>query len=175
VKRAIQALLFVLFLFAAHPAKAQSTPCPSGQTCGGSVTFTVTFGAPGAPSAVSPNTAVAGSTSPVTLTLTAGTGSTFNSTMTVLWCEITPTPCTTATSLATTFVSSTSITAVVPASMLASSGTFAIYLEQPTGGHAQVTMPTEILATTDQPVCTLCENMPAEVLQTVDFVSALKG
>lgn len=112
-------------------------PCPTGKVCSGSVTFTVTFPAPGAPASVSPAQVVAGAAA-TTITLTAASGSTFNNQMVVEACAVTPTPCSTQTDLATTFVSTTSLTAVVPVGLLSSSGTIAIYISQPSNAHASI-------------------------------------
>src|ERR1035437_837000 len=171
MKKALPILLLILGL--TFTAQAQA-PCPTGQTCSGSVTFTVTFGAPTTPASVSPSSVAQGAPQ-TTITLNAASGSTFNNTMTVQWCQITPTPCTTATALTTTFVPASQLTAVIPAAQLANSGTFAVYLSQPGGGHAQVTMPAEILATTDKPICTTCSAMKGEVLTTIDRGGARKG
>lgn len=124
-----------LFLILAIPAAAQTPPCPASKTCSGSVTFTVTFSSPGTPASVAPAQVVQGAAA-TTVTLTAASGSTFNAQMVVEACQVTPTPCTTQTDLATTFVSATSITAVVPQALLASSGTISIYLSQPNNAHA---------------------------------------
>jgi hypothetical protein len=116
---------------------AQTAPCPTGKTCSGNVIFTVTFPNPIAPAVVSPAQVVAGAAA-TTITLTAASGSAFNSQMVVEACQVTPAPCTTQTDLATTFVSSTSLTAVVPVALLANSGTLAIYLSQPSNAHASI-------------------------------------
>jgi hypothetical protein len=128
-------ILLVIALLAFGGAARAQTPCPSGKTCGGGVTFTVTFQAPGAPASVSPAQVVAGAAA-TTVTLAAQSGSSFNSTMVVEACQATPAVCTTATDLATTFVSATSMTAVIPASLLTSSGTITIYISQPNAAHA---------------------------------------
>jgi hypothetical protein len=168
--------LLLAFLLIAAASRAQSLPCPAGSTCGGSVTFTVNFQAPPAPASVSPSSAAAGSASAVTVTLAAPAGGTFNSTMTVQWCQITPSPCATATALTTAFVSTSSLTAVIPVAQLASSGTFAMYLAQPSGGHAQNAAPNEILGpAADKVTCKTCATFGAEVLTTVDSVRAAKG
>lgn len=172
MKRITILALLLATLCVPSRARAQN-PCPTGQSCSGSVTFTVTFGAPATPGSVSPSSVSQGAPQ-TTITLNASSGSTFNNTMTVQWCAITPAPCTTPTALTTTFVSSTQITAVIPSAQLAASGTFAIYLAQPASGHASVMMPPEILATTDSPVCTHCMTMKSEMLQTADFVIATK-
>lgn len=116
-------------------AAAQTPPCPTGKTCSGSVTFTVTFPNPTSPASVAPAQVVAGAAA-TTITLTAASGSGFNAQMVVEACSVTPAPCTTQTDLATTFVSATTITAVIPVALLANSGTLALYLSQPSNAHA---------------------------------------
>jgi hypothetical protein len=127
-------LILLLALFASELAHAQ-TPCPVGKTCSGSVTFTVTFPNPTSPASVAPAQVVAGAAA-TTITLTAASGSAFNAQMVVEACQVTPTPCTTQTDLATTFVSASSMTAVVPVALLSSSGTISIYISQPNNAHA---------------------------------------
>jgi hypothetical protein len=127
------ALLFVLSI--ARPLQAQTPPCPTGKTCSGGVTFTVSFPNPTSPASVAPSSVVAGAAA-TTVTLTAASGSSFNAQMVVEACAVTPTPCTTQTDLATTFVSATSITAVVPVALLANSGTISLYISQPANAHA---------------------------------------
>ena len=127
--------VFVLVLLAALPAFAQTPPCPTGKTCSGSVTFTVTFPNPTSPASVAPAQVVAGAAA-TTITLTAASGSAFNAQMVVEACAVTPAPCSTQTDLATTFVSASTITAVVPVALLANSGTLAIYVSQPSNAHA---------------------------------------
>ena len=128
-------LLLPLLLLSSLVTFSQSTPCPTGKTCSGSVTFTVSFPAPGTPASVAPSSVVAGAAATI-VTLTAATGSTFNNTMVVEACQATPAVCSAATDLATTFVDSTHLTAVIPNTMLASSGTISIYLSQPSSAHA---------------------------------------
>lgn len=170
--------LFLVLLFSsASKAQSPALPCPAGSVCSGSVTFTVTFGAPTTPTSVSPNSATQGSPS-ITLTLTAAAGSQFNSTMVVEWCQVTPAPCSSPTPLTTSFVSVSSLTASLPAAQLTSSGTFAIYLSQPSGGHAQNSAPNEILGpVTDALFCGFltCTSFPGEVLTTVDVVAVAKS
>jgi hypothetical protein len=126
--------VLTLLLFSLVVA-AQTPPCPTGKTCSGSVTFTVTFPNPSSPASVAPSSVVAGAAA-TTITLTAASGSTFNAQMVVEACSVTPTPCTTQTDLATTFVSASSITAVVPVALLANSGTLSLYISQPANAHA---------------------------------------
>lgn len=117
-------------------AEAQTAPpCPAGKTCSGSVTFTVTFPNPTSPASVAPAQVVAGAAA-TTITLTAASGSAFNAQMVVEACQVTPAPCAAQTDLATTFVSATSLTAVVPVALLANSGTISIYISQPSNAHA---------------------------------------
>lgn len=127
--------LVVVFLLAAMGARAQTPPCPASKTCSGGVTFTVTFPNPTSPASVAPTQVVAGAAA-TTVTLTAASGSTFNAQMVVEACQVTPTPCATQTDLATTFVSATSITAVIPVALLANSSTVSLYLSQPSNAHA---------------------------------------
>jgi|GEM_PF-3941221 len=134
MKSRIAVAVLGLLLYAGF-MMAQTPPCPTGKTCSGSVTFTVTLPAPGTPASIAPTSVVAGAAA-TTVTLTAASGSAFNSQMVVEACAVTPTPCTAQTDLATTFVSASSITAVIPVTMLASSGTIAIYISQPTSAHA---------------------------------------
>lgn len=124
----------VLFFGLGVEAKAQQ-PCPTGKVCSGSVTFTVSLPAPTTPAAVSPASVVAGAPA-TTITLTAVSGATFNNQMVVEACQLTPTVCTAATDLTTTFVDSGHLSAVIPVSMLASSGTIAIYISQPVNAHS---------------------------------------
>jgi len=134
MKKTLLALLFVCVI--SLPSAAQTTPpCPASKTCSGSVTFTVTFPNPTAPAAVSPAQVVAGAAA-TTITLTAASGSIFNAQMVAEACQVTPAPCTTQTDLATTFVDTTHLTAVIPVALLASSGTMSIYLSQPSNAHA---------------------------------------
>lgn len=72
-------------------------------------------------SSLSPNTAIAGSAA-TTITIT---GSNFVSGDQVIWLNSLP--------LATTFLSATGLTAIVPAAQLASSGNFSIYVLDPSG------------------------------------------
>jgi hypothetical protein len=131
-------IFLAVLLFGGANARAQTAPpCPTSKTCSGSVTFTVTFPNPTAPASVAPAQVVAGAAA-TTITLTAASGSTFNNQMVVEACQVTPTPCTTQTDLATTFVSSTSMTAVIPVTLLASSGTVAVYISQPSNAHASI-------------------------------------
>lgn len=127
-------LSLLLLIVAASAAQAQTAPCPSGDTCGSGVTFTVTFQAPSAPSSVSPSTVVAGAGATL-ITLAPTSGNTFNSSMVILLCQQTPTACTTATALPTT-LSGANLTATIPATALASSGTVLVYIAQPNSGHA---------------------------------------
>lgn len=122
-------------LFVAVPLFAQTPPCPTGKTCSGGVTFTVSFPNPTSPASVAPSSVVAGAAA-TTVTLTAASGSAFNAQMVVEACAVTPAPCTTQTDLATTFVSASSLTAVVPVALLANSGTLTFYISQPTNAHA---------------------------------------
>jgi hypothetical protein len=127
-----------LLLLCPARAATQTPPCPTGKTCSGTVTFTVTLSPPGTPASVSPSSVVGGAPA-TTVTLTAGTGSSFNAQMIVEICAVTPAPCTTATELVTTFVSASSITAVVPASLLTgTTGSYAIYISQPANAHASL-------------------------------------
>lgn len=130
-------LLGIIVLFASAAPAQTAPPCPVGKTCSGGVTFTVTFSNPTAPASVSPVQVVAGAAA-TTVTLTAASGSTFNNQMVVEACQATPTPCTTQTDLATTFVSATTITAVVPVALLSSSGTVSLYVSQPNNAHASI-------------------------------------
>jgi hypothetical protein len=109
------------------------------------------------------------------ITLSAASGDSFNNTMIVEMCSITPTQCAAATDLTTTYVSQASLTAVIPAAQLANSGTFAIYISQPLGGHGLNANNIETLSETDKTICLSCTKMKAEVLQTFDFVRASKG
>jgi hypothetical protein len=166
--------LFVSLFFTLSIAAFAQQPCPAGRQCSGSVTFTVTYQAPPTPASISPSSVVVGASS-TTITLSAASGDSFNNTMIVEMCSITPTPCAAATDLTTTFVSQISLTAAIPAAQLANSGTFAIYISQPLGGHGLNANNIETLSETDKTICTSCTKMKAEVLQTFDFVKASKG
>lgn len=131
-------LLLAVLLFAATAAQAQTLPCPASSVCSGAVTFTVAFGAPGTPASISPTSAVAGSSAAVPVTLTPTSGSVFNAQMTVQACQATPTPCTTPVALVTTFNSTGTLTATLPAALLATSGTYSIYIAQPANAHASL-------------------------------------
>jgi hypothetical protein len=98
------------------------TPAPGGGTSG-AISFTISAPLNPAPTlkSISPSTAVAGSAA---LTLSA-TGTGFISGSVVQW---------NGTALATTYISSTSLTAQVPASNLAISGTAAVAVQTPAPG-----------------------------------------
>lgn len=135
-KTLLTLLLGASFLFVPL-AGAQSPPCPAGKTCSGSVTFTVTFPSPGTPASVAPAQVVQGAAA-TTVTLTAASGFSFNAQMVVEACQVTPAPCAAQTDLATTFVSATSLTAVIPVALLANSGTISLYISQPANAHASI-------------------------------------
>lgn len=126
--------IVVVLCLCALCVQAQSTPCPSGDTCSGSVTFTVTFQSPSSPASVAPSSVVAGAGATL-ITLAPTSGNTFNSSMVILLCQQTPAVCTSATQLTTT-LSSGNLTATIPATTLASSGTIAVYIGQPNTAHA---------------------------------------
>lgn len=134
MRKRIGFAVLALLLFGGF-ATAQTPPCPTGKTCSGSITFTVTFPNPTSPASVAPAQVVAGAAA-TTITLTAASGSSFNAQMVVEACAVTPAPCSTQTDLATTFVSASTITAVLPVALLANSGTLALYLSQPSNAHA---------------------------------------
>jgi hypothetical protein len=132
------AMLLLLTAMLPRDARAQSAPpCPASKTCSGGVTFTVTFPNPTSPASVAPAQVVAGAAA-TTITLTAAGGSSFNAQMAVEACQVTPTPCTAQTDLATTFVDATHLTAVIPPALLSNSGTLSIYISQPSNAHASI-------------------------------------
>ena len=97
------------------------TPAPGGGTSSGAITFTVNNPAPSL-SSISPTGAIAGTSADYTLT---ATGSSFVPTSVVKWAG---------TALSTTYVSSTSLTAIIPAANMASTGTFSVTVFSPAPG-----------------------------------------
>jgi hypothetical protein len=112
-------------------AQAQTAPCPAGSSCSAPQNFVVTF--PGPTLTTSVPASVTANSGAATLTLT---GTNYSASSVVELCQQTPAPaCSAPTALATTFVSATSLTAVVPAPITANSGSWSVYVANP-AGHA---------------------------------------
>jgi hypothetical protein len=164
---------------------ASVTVANSPALISGSQTFTIV--APPTPTvtSITPAMAVAGSAN---LTIQV-TGTNFSAASVVTWTPLSVTPLNTA--LTTTFISGTSLQAVVPASLLAAPGTASVAVVNASGGSAGLTftitapnlpagltlaIPTPGILPTDQPALTVSISSPALVDYTgtiqLNFVPA---
>jgi hypothetical protein len=164
---------------------ASVTVANSPTLVSGAQTFTI-VGPPAATiTSINPATAVAGSAS-VTIQVT---GTNFSAASVVTWTPLSVTPLNTA--LATTFISGTSLQAVVPANLLANPGTASVAVVNSSGGSAGLTftitapnlpaglalaIPTPVVLPTDQPALAVTISSPALVDYTgtiqLNFVPA---
>ena len=111
-------------------------------------TFTITVPTP-AVTVVNPSSAVAGSGN---TSITVSGSNFLNGVSTATWCSTNTSPCSgTLTNLATTFVSNTSLTAVVPTAQLTTSNTFYVGVTNTNGGSAASPYPFVVTSPTTTP------------------------